>query len=192
MTAGRIFFVRVPYYVCCSPRCRIGSGQTSEAAEGPGHAAGCRHDSWLPPYRVIAGCRRGGRGRGGRDTRLDATTTAGCRRAAWVAGCRRGGRGRGVGEGGCRSASVRPGKGCGAEHVCCSPRCRLGSGKTSEAAEGASSGGKGWRKGGYTLGSVAPRGIGIDRRITPTSFGLEEGWRSLGRVGTCSRVHRLD
>ena len=31
--------------------------------------------------------------------------------------------------------SVHPEKGCGAEHVCCSPRCRLGSGKTSEAAE---------------------------------------------------------
>ena len=82
----------------------------------------------------------------GSDTRLDAATTAGCRRAAWVAGCRRGGHGRRVGEGGCRSASVRPGKGCGAEHVCCSPRCRFGSGKTSGAAEGASSGGKGWKR----------------------------------------------
>jgi len=86
----------------------------------------------------------------GWDTRLDAAKTAGCRRAAWVAGCghqgsrRRGGRGRGVSERGCRSASVRPGKGCGSGHVCCSPRCRLGSGKTPEAAEGASSGGKGW------------------------------------------------
>jgi len=36
---------------------------------------------------------------------------------------------------------MRPGKGCGAEHVCCSLRCRLGSGKTSEAAEGVSPGG---------------------------------------------------
>ena len=30
-------------------------------------------------------------------------------------------------------------KGRGAEHVCCSPRCRFGSGKTSKAAEGESS-----------------------------------------------------
>ena len=36
----------------------------------------------------------------GRDTRLDAATTAGCRRATLAAGRRRGGRGRGVGEGG--------------------------------------------------------------------------------------------
>jgi len=75
------------------------------------------------------------RRRGDRDTRLDAATTAGCHRAAWVVGCRRGGRGRGVGEGGCRKVSVRPGKGCCAEHICCSPRCRFGSGKISEAAE---------------------------------------------------------
>ena len=81
----------------------------------------------------------------------------GCTSSSSVAGCRRGGRGRGLGEGGCRSASVRPGKGCGAEHVCCSPRCRFGSGKTSEAAEGASSGGKGWRRGGIRLVLVASR-----------------------------------
>jgi len=36
------------------------------------------------------------RGRGSRDTRLDAATAAGCRRAALVAECRRGGPGRGV------------------------------------------------------------------------------------------------
>ena len=59
-------------------------------------------------------------------------------------------------------------------------------------------------KGGYSLGEVAFRsaarsgGIGIDRRMNgfqpaATPFGLEGGgWRSLGRVGTCSRVHRLD
>ena len=65
----------------------------------------------------------------------DAATTAGCCRAALAAGCHRGERGREVGEGFFRKASVRPGKGRGAEHVCCSPRCRFGSGKTSEAAE---------------------------------------------------------
>ena len=71
-------------------------------------------------------------------TRLDAAMAAGCRRAAW--GRRHGQR---VGEGGGWSALVRPEKGCGAEHVCCSQRCRFGSGKTSEASEGAQSGGKG-------------------------------------------------
>jgi len=30
---------------------------------------------------------------------------------------------------------VRPGKGCGTELVCCSPRCRFWSGKTSQATE---------------------------------------------------------
>jgi len=56
-------------------------------------------------------------------------------------------------------------------------------------------------KGGYMLGGVAERGAlrrhlhrpknGFQPAATP--FGLEGGgWRSLGRVGTCSRVHRLD
>ena len=49
------------------------------------------------------------RGRGGWDTRLDAATTAGCRRAAWVAGCRRKGRGRVVGEGGVGARASRKG-----------------------------------------------------------------------------------
>ena len=72
--------------------------------------------SWLRRRKLVAvlavAAAAEVRGRGGRDTRLDAVTAAGCRRAAYrraalVVGCRRGGRGRGVGEGGCRSASVR-------------------------------------------------------------------------------------
>jgi len=66
--------------------------------------------------------------------RLDAATTAGCRRAAWGRG-----HGQGVGEGvfgapGCVRGMVH-----GAENAFC--------GKTSKAAEGASSGGEGWRRG---------------------------------------------
>ena len=133
----------------------------------------CGGESWLGGGGGGGGrgCRRGGRGRGGRDTRLDAATAAGCRRAALVAGYRQEGRGRGVGEGRCRSASVRPGKGCGAEHICCSPQCRFGSSKTSEAAEGASSGGKGWRRRGIRLVVSRP-----GARCAPAALGSTEEW----------------
>jgi len=56
-------------------------------------------------------------------------------------------------------------------------------------------------KGGYSLGCVASMsaarsgGIGIDRRMIFSrgdAFWVEGGWRSLGRVGTCSRIHRPD
>jgi len=59
-------------------------------------------------------------------------------------------------------------------------------------------------KRGYLLGGVASRsaarsdGIGIDRRMVFSrrrrllGWRGEGGWRSLGRVGACSRAHRLD
>ena len=62
-----------------------------------GEGVGTR--GWMPPRQLAAAVPRGSWGvvgegmvvrRGlGRDTRLDAATAAGCRRAAWIAGCRR-------------------------------------------------------------------------------------------------------
>jgi len=64
----------------------IGEG----VGEGPGTRGWCRYghlNSWMPPRQLVAAVPRWSR----------------------VVVGRRGGRGRGVGEGGCRSASVRPG-----------------------------------------------------------------------------------
>ena len=124
----------------CTRRPRAGSRSRRRRARGSGHAAGCRHDSWLPSCREDRGLSSG-------------------RALA---------RGR---RGGCRSTSVHPEKGCGAEHVCCSPRCRLGSGKTSEAAKGALSGGKGWRRGGICLVVSRP-----GARRAPAASGSTEEW----------------
>ena len=66
-------------------------------------------------------------------------------------------------------------KGCGAEQVCCSPRCRFGSGKAIEAAEGASSEGKGWRRGGIRLVVSRP-----GARHALAASGPTEEWLSTG------------
>ena len=75
----------------------------------------------------------------GWDTRLDAATAAGCRRAAWGHG-----HGQGVGEGDLGAPRCVRGKGS-ALSICC---CRFRSRRTSEAEEGASSGGDRMEKGG--------------------------------------------
>ena len=118
------------------------AGPRRRGTDGGGCRASARQRSrvaaWHRRGRAVGGRRRwmlcagpGGQQGSAIEEEGEEDVVAGCRRVGWVPPRRVG----------------APGKGCGAEHVCCSPRCRFGSGNTSEVAEGTSSGGGGWRRG---------------------------------------------